>query len=371
MKENKKFSKRETNYDLLRIVSTIAVIMIHVSAIYKNAITDNRIFGEEYSNHILAIIIYNTLSRFAVPCFMMISGAFLLSDKRNGNYKHFYKKAFYNIGVTTIIFSVLYFIFSESIILARVILKGESIRDIILPIQDVLKGSPYYHMWYMYTLLVVYIFIPVIVKIMHDMTEQTFQTLCLLSLFVTTISGWMSSFEVNWSVAKAICYMGYIMAGYQIRVHFASKKNNKKAVVCILFGIVVEVLLACVQYGHSINGIAEIDEKYSLIGNFNPLIVVSAVLIFMGFSQLDFHINKINNAASKTFLIYLFHAGVITLLTPIIKKIESLSFDCRLVIPFFVVIVFFISLLLSDLYILVTHKIKRYYNHSLGSGEDE
>lgn len=142
--------------------------------------------------------------------------------------------------------------------------------------------------------------------------------------------------------------------------------------VCILFGIVVEVLLACVQYGHSINGIAEIDEKYSLIGNFNPLIVVSAVLIFMGFSQLDFYINKINNAASKTFLIYLFHAGVITLLTPIIKKIESLSFDCRLVIPFFVVIVFFISLLLSDLYILVTHKIKRYYNHSLESGgEDE
>jgi len=364
MEENKRVLKREINYDLLRIVSTVAVIMIHVSAIYKNAITDAGIFGEKYSNHILAIVIYNTLSRFAVPCFMMMSGAFLLADKNNENYKYFYKKSFYNIGITTIIFSILYFVFSESIVLARVILKKGSFIEVIFPVKDILKGAPYYHMWYMYTLLVVYIFIPVIIKIMNEMTEQMFKYLCISSLFVTTISGWTSLFEVNWSVAKAICYIGYIMVGYQIRLHFASKKNNIKAVMCILSGFAVAVLLACVQYDHSIKGIAEIDEKYSLVENFNPLVVVSAVLIFIGFSQIDYYTDKINKVTSKTFLVYLFHAGIITLLTPVMKQLEFLSCDCRIVIPIFVVIVFFISLILSDLYIFVINKIKiKYLSH--------
>lgn len=178
MERKEIFAEREANYDLLRIISTIAVIILHVSAIFQNAITDSTIFGEIYTKNIFVIFLYNTLSRFAVPCFMMISGAFLLSEKRNMDYKFFYKKSLYNIGVPTIIFSVLYFGFSEIMSVRKIIMGGESFELLLQPVKDVVKGVPYYHLWYMYTLLVVYLFIPVIIRVKSEMHEKTFERLC-------------------------------------------------------------------------------------------------------------------------------------------------------------------------------------------------
>lgn len=67
--------KRYNNFDILRILSCIAVIMIHVSSTYRGDYD----FDEK---DMLGIIIYNTLSRFAVPCFVMLAGAFALSNKK-------------------------------------------------------------------------------------------------------------------------------------------------------------------------------------------------------------------------------------------------------------------------------------------------
>lgn len=101
---------REDNYDLLRVICTIAVIVIHVSGIYKNAISYENVFGYLIEKNIVVILLYNTLSRFAVPCFVMLSGAFLLSDNRNGEYRTFYRKTVKNIIIPTLVFTVIYFL---------------------------------------------------------------------------------------------------------------------------------------------------------------------------------------------------------------------------------------------------------------------
>lgn len=189
---------------------------------------------------------------------------------------------------------------------------------------------------------------------MSDMNKKTFQRLCLISLAITTISGWTSSFELNWSVSKAICYIGYIMIGYQVRTYFIQKKNNKKAIVYLLLGIALEVLLAYIRFSCD-GGKPGIDEKYAVVGNFNPLIVLSSVLIFMGVSQMELKTKKLKKIASNTFLIYLFHAGVITVLSPVIKWLDRMWFDCRIIIPVFVVIVFVVSLILANLYQYLHH----------------
>lgn len=40
--------EREGNYDLLRIISTIMVISIHVSGLYVSAFTSPNLFGDVY-----------------------------------------------------------------------------------------------------------------------------------------------------------------------------------------------------------------------------------------------------------------------------------------------------------------------------------
>ncbi len=103
---------RERNYDLLRIVCTVAVITIHVSGVWLDAATDKEIFGDLYLNGIMTSCFYHVLSRFAVPCFIMLSGAFVLADERNQEYQYFYKKTFKNIGIPTLVFSIFYFLCS-------------------------------------------------------------------------------------------------------------------------------------------------------------------------------------------------------------------------------------------------------------------
>lgn len=343
---NKGEINRETNFDLLRIIATIAVIIVHISAVFKNGITDLNVFGYLYTEHIPTIILYDTILRFSVPCFVMISGAFLLANEKNADYKYFYKKSLKSIGVYTAIFSVLYVLYDELLIIKR----GSNLRDLIIPIKSLIKGVPYYHMWYLYTLLIIYMFVPVIIRIKRDIDSKVFGQVSWIILIITSISGWTSTFTLNWSISKAICFVGYLLIGYQIRIYYLNKKSNIKAMLYLIAGCVVGLILSYIQYQHSINGLAEYDEKYSLVDIFNPLIVVMSVLIFAAFSQMKIKTDKLRKLASDTFVIYLFHGGVITVLNPIMKKIDAGGLDCRIIIPAYAVIVFIISLLLARIY---------------------
>lgn len=86
----KKKINRQSNFDLLRIISTFAVVLIHVNA---NVADSNNIslVGFNFCSLI------NIITRFSVPCFVMLSGAFILNNEKNADYKHFYAKSFYKI----------------------------------------------------------------------------------------------------------------------------------------------------------------------------------------------------------------------------------------------------------------------------------
>lgn len=74
---------QESNYDLLRILCVIAVISIHVSAIWLEAASNANVLGEIYTGHLAIACLWNVLARFAVPFFIMLSGTFLLAGKHD------------------------------------------------------------------------------------------------------------------------------------------------------------------------------------------------------------------------------------------------------------------------------------------------
>lgn len=339
--------KTENNYDLLRIVCTFAVIIIHVSQLYKDAYTDA---NAPYKVHIVTTLICNTLSRFAVPCFMMLSGAFLLDNDKNQNYKFFYKKSFVKIGIPTIIFSVFYFIYSLLIAFANFWLKGGKITILLDPIKSAVKGEPFYHMWYLYTLIGIYFLIPVLIKIKLDIGEKYFAKLSWVYLILATISGFTSSSILQWSLSQVVVYLGFVLVGYQIRVSIREKKNNIKGLMFIILSMIVFLFLTYIQYGHTISGLSKNDEKYSIVGSFNPLVVLSSILIFYGFSYLSIKSDRLKKLSKDTFLIYLFHAGVWNLLNRIFFKLIGTKTDPVFTIPIAVFITFIISWILTIIY---------------------
>ena len=340
---------RESNFDLLRIICSVAVITIHVSATYKTAITNEETFGTIYTSHIFVTLLYNTLSRFAVPCFVMLSGAFILSNDKNSDYYYFYHKCFRSIGITTIIFSVLYFLYSIAISIVIIKVRNEDWTVLLTPVKDLIKGKPYYHMWYLYAMIGVYILVPILHRLKKDMKEKTFDRIAWVFLVLACLSMWTSTRKLNWDIGGSFCYLGYFMVGYVMRKWAANHKNNLKGICLIVMGFLVELGITYLQYSYSLQGFSETDINYGLIDPQAPLIVVSSVLIFGGFSMLRINRN-FGKLSGFTFLIYLFHAGVWDLLGLVVKKVIGVRGDNRIIIPASILIVFCFSYLLSIVY---------------------
>ena len=270
-----------------------------------------------------------------------------------------------NVGIPTVTFSILYFCYSELIICAKIIIKGDELSGILKPIKDVVQGAPFYHMWYLYMLIGVYLSIPIIIKLKNDIGERKFRKLAYIFLFVSTISGWTTVFSVNWSTTQAVCYLGYLLMGYEIRHHYGVNKNNVYGIFFIVLGVVTEILLTVIQYDHSMRGLSEADEKYSVVGNFNPLVVLASVLIFLGVTKMRIRYSFVKLSA-MTFNIYLIHAGVWSLLSMSILKKIVFKVNCTVVIPMAIIVVFIISYFISIVYDKIWAMFDRRFDISSG-----
>ncbi|MCM1087062.1 MAG: acyltransferase family protein [Muribaculaceae bacterium] len=206
--------KREDNYDLLRIICAVAVIMIHVSGRwFVNAINDiaeRGLFIEDIL-HPFWICIYDSISRFAVPCFVMLSGAFILDNEENIEYKEFYSKNFSKIGIPTIVFSILYILYQIPICLC---VENKGIGTLMI---SVIQGRPMYHMWYLYMLIGLYALAPIVIRFKNSIPEENFYKITFVFLILASISMWTSNDILAWDVGSSFEYLGYFMVGYSIR----------------------------------------------------------------------------------------------------------------------------------------------------------
>ena len=159
---------RESNYDLLRIISAFAVIMLHVSGGFL-------VCNEEGipTDCSLPVMLINHIVRFAVPCFLMLSGAFLLADERNADYNFFYKKSIRNIGITGAVFFLLYTMYRlAKLVMSVFVLHIDSTdtfwASLFSIFKDLLQGSPSGHLWYLSVLIGLYLVVPFVIRLNAD-----------------------------------------------------------------------------------------------------------------------------------------------------------------------------------------------------------
>jgi len=356
--------QRESNFDLLRIICAIAVISIHVSDTYVFAFESKDIFGSYYTMHFWVSTAYNVLSRFAVPCFCMLSGAFILTDQRNIDYKYFYKKSFKNIGVQTIIFSLLYFAYSIFRVIVAVILKVRDVEDMWLPVKQLLAGKPFYHMWYLYMLIGIYLLAPFVIRFKDCIGEENFSKVVWIFWIVSCISGWTSTHEINWDIGLSACYLGYFMLGFEIRKNRSLHMSNIKGGLLVILGILTEVFLAILCYRAALDpdGV-DLLHKIASAGPFAPLVMAASVLIFAGFSMMDIR-KDFGKLSSYTFLIYLAHGGICDIFKRGTAAFWGVENDNRIFIPVCIVGAFLLSYLFAVVYKKIWDKLEDKFSMS-------
>ena len=207
-------NKRIIYADLLRIIATFAVIVLHVSASkwYDTPVKD---FNWQVYN------LYDSLVRWSVPVFVMLSGMFFLNPNKEIDFKKLFCKYILRI-LLAIVFWGLFYQFSD--IFSKFILHHEtiSLKKIVVACAKIPFGPPYYHLWYLYMLIGLYLLSPIYRIFSKSATEKQFQY--LLILFFTLglclpfgkniLLHFDSRLNINFEVSELVNYSGYFFAGY-------------------------------------------------------------------------------------------------------------------------------------------------------------
>ncbi len=140
--------KRIQSFDMIRIIGALLVIMIHTSAPYV-------IPGENNSSAFVWGNLFDSISRCAVPLFIMMSGALMLNQEKEILPQKMFKAAG-NIFILLVLWSVFYTVGYN-------ILKPLVYHEPISPaaIADTLFNG-HYHLWYLFVLISLYLATPIL-----------------------------------------------------------------------------------------------------------------------------------------------------------------------------------------------------------------
>lgn len=310
--------KRKENriiyFDHLRVLATFAVVVLHVASVnwYSSDVngTDWQMFN-----------FYDSIVRWGVPIFLMISGALFL--RRDIAISRIYKKYVLRIGVAFIAWSFIYYLLSFGIPSPKNIAEqflglfkdGKTQR-----IVSIIGGQ--YHLWFLPMIVGIYLCLPIIKKIVEDKRiEKYFLILSFIFGFlipqvvnltndfatdnikavVNAINGEIGLMDMR----MVLGYAFYFILGYYLSVTDFNKKTRAIIYALGLFGFAFTII------ADSAVSIKAQTPTATYYGNFCVNILFEAVAVFTLYKNLSFkneRFNRLIKVMSKlSFGAYLVH----------------------------------------------------------------
>jgi surface polysaccharide O-acyltransferase-like enzyme len=307
--------------DLLRIAATFGVIILHVS-VSKWYDTPVHSFNWQIMN------VYDSLARWTVPIFVMISGALhLRQNKSSANFKDelriIYKKIF-RIVCAILFWGVLY----NGLDLAdKYFIKNEPVTFYnIIKIPGVLiLGPAYSHLWFLYMLIGLYLLTPIVRCFINNCKREHIEYVLILFFIAGTffpfINGILNNFPVFngrgifLPMLELSGYIGYYIAGYYF-ANYESGKNIKKG---IYFLAVLSLLFTIT--GTAVVSLYRKKSAADLYGYLLPHTMFASYGVFLFFREKfrkiifsDKETEIISKISQDTFGIYLIHVLVLQVL---------------------------------------------------------
>ena len=222
--------------DLLKTVAIISVLIIHITS---QAFTLYSPFSFNYNFSVFI----SSMARFAVPVFVMVSGALFLDTKKDIPLKNIFKVYILRIIYALIIFALFY----ECIpVLLTFIKTGVAEKQLINnAILNILNLNTHFHLYYLYIIILIYMLVPPI-KIFLKSAERKNIEYILLFLFSFSILMPFLKTVYPFSILSGgitnqyIINLTYGMLFYFILGHYLSSYNlsRKTENIIITLGVI-------------------------------------------------------------------------------------------------------------------------------------
>lgn len=339
--------------DLLKIISCILVIMTHVSASYVIKYLEIGTYKFSVGNF------YDSLSRIAVPIFVMIAGKYALSDDKNKNFKEYYKKIFKRIYIPTINWSILYVSYSMILKILAELIKGKEV-NYLGPVKEFILGKPFYHLWYLYMMIGLYLLVPFLIKIKEKYGENKFFKLGVIFIFIglglIIFQEFLSKInfyerddifkylKYYWyfSQFQFLNFIGYFILGYSLKNKIINIKKSTLTYLLSLFFLWL---------------IVEKTKNLFFYGNNFVFVIVGAISFYLIFNNLKINYN-FSKLEKHTFNIYLVHAGILNVISLFLSEILNYEPNPIWYIPFGIILVFLLSIIFSICLEKILYKIR-------------
>lgn len=298
--------------DITRIVAIIAVVAIHVATPF----VDYPPFFAGPSWWIANLI--DSVSRIAVPLFIMLSGFLLLDVNKPTKLK----KRLLRIGIPFLIWNTIY-------ILWNIVFWFKSYTPISL-ISSLFKPDIYHHLYFLNIMLGLYFIIPILKR--YISTVSLYKQYLLLGLYflgitAITFNNYFSSiFNVSFNALTLfIPYIFYFLSGYYLR----NIKINKKQVgfLILLFTLLISItaignyhFMKMIGWSNQFSEGARYDRYF--YDYFNPIIICMAWLSFVFLKNIQIPIILVKKKkiiawmqfiATTSFGIFLLHPIILDL----------------------------------------------------------
>lgn len=212
----------------LRVAACVAIVVLHTvfaSTVYfKDTITDHQLLVSTTVQHLLM---------WAVPCFLMVTGALLLQPSRQISAKKLFGKYIRRIVLALVFFTFLFQWLDHIFGGERSVWKSG--------LSDLIQGHGWPHMWYLYLMLGIYLMIP-FYKMIADRAsnEQLWQLTATLVVFISLIPllHLAGIEDIGFYLPTSLIYPVYVFGGYALY-----RKNIEAPAAAVIFAVSTGLIL--------------------------------------------------------------------------------------------------------------------------------
>ncbi len=308
MNQNPSSAKHNDSFDILRIIAAFSVVVLHVSGQFIMA---SPVGSTEFciSNFI------NSVSRFGVPIFVMISGAIFLSEEKAVSISRIWFRNILRLLIVFLIWSFGYYVF-QSLYLWHFDFWNQGL---LRTLTGCLYASE--HFWFLFMIMGLYALVPILRTWVHHATARElyyftflFVVFQILRSTLTILLDKSLIYKLSdmLTIVELSGYLGYFVLGYLLTKYPVSSKL-KLAVYCLVpVGIIANYSVS--HYQSCKNGVYT-PGIYDCFGIFTFIHIV-ALFIFVtdlvpnGISHKKVSL-WLNRLALDTLGIYMMHVALL------------------------------------------------------------
>ena len=248
----------------LRAVACIAIVILHT--FYAASV-----YAPGEASRITALTVRN-LMMWAVPCFVMVSGALLLDSSREITYRKIFGKYLPRILDALVLFSVIFQIFDD--VTGK---NGIHLSTILNGLQNAVTGNSWKHIWYLYLIAALYLLLPFYRKISASLSaKDSYYLLGVYFVFLSLMP--MLKTLTGKSAAFYLCVYSIYPFYFFLGDAFLQNRIFKRRWLFILLASVGTVAIICLTIfseKKSVTTVAELLTNYAF-----PVIIMQSAGIF-------------------------------------------------------------------------------------------